>query len=850
MGEVWSARDTRLDRKVALKFSSSHFSDRFAREARSIAALNHPGICTLYDVGPDYLVMELIEGRTLDQAIPAHGLRVSEALRYAVEIADALAAAHAQGIVHRDLKPSNVMITPKGRIKVLDFGLAKLAVSGSLATPAGQESATALVGPATGQGAIVGTVAYMSPEQAQGLPVDARSDIFAFGVLLYEMLTGAKAFQGDTTVAILAAVVNQDPRSAKELAELPPDLDRLVSRCLRKDPTRRIQTMADLHAALADLKDESDSGKLSAVSAGVAIPAGRSRRNRWLWPLVAAAAVVLAGAAWWSSRGTPPVPPAVKIVRITNDAGRQLDAALSPDGNQLAFSWNGERGHEDFNIYVKLVGQSESLRLTTDPATDRHPVWSPDGKRIAFRRGDAVYTMSALGGSERKIGSGLPISSLFGGGQMSWSADGKWLAVAADTGTFALPAEGGDAHPVTVSPAALERQYAPAFSPDGRTLAFLGCGASSVSCRIFLQRLGADARPDGPPRRLFDKPFRGGGGLAWTLDGRRLIFFGSPHQGGNGYLWQVSADGSEPPARLEPNVPATVSGVSIAENRLAFSLGLGGSQIWQVTEGGSPEPLIRSAVWDLNGSFSPDGRRIVFASNRSGDGDQIFAANADGSGAVQLTGAEVIFASNPSWSPDGQWVVFQNQREDGNFDIVAMDAAGGPLRRLTTGHNNTAPAVSRDGSRVWFVSNRTGRNEIWSVPFSGGDEVQFTFEGRRAPQESPDGRTLYSLDAGRTLYARDTAGGPERRIVPGVLAYAPVSDGLYVVRTPEAADAALPVLQFTDLSGGRVRVVSAVPGHYTLEKALVSVSPDRRRILYSATPAASMSVIEMLDGFR
>jgi serine/threonine protein kinase len=278
MGEVWSARDTRLDRMVALKFSSSRFSDRFAREARSIAALNHPGICTLYDVGPNYLVMEFIDGVTLDRTIPKHGLRVGEALKYAAEIVDAVAAAHAQGIVHRDLKPGNVMVTPKGHVKVLDFGLAKAVVTGNLATASNQTD-TAIATPATtGRGGIVGTVAYMSPEQAQGLPVDARSDIFSFGVLFYEMLTGAKPFGGNTTVALLAAVVNQEPRPVREIADLPLDLERLLSRCLRKSADRRIQTMADLHAALVDLKEESDSGKLSTV-AGTAVARPSTRVN-------------------------------------------------------------------------------------------------------------------------------------------------------------------------------------------------------------------------------------------------------------------------------------------------------------------------------------------------------------------------------------------------------------------------------------------------------------------------------------------------------------------------------------------------------------------------------------------
>jgi Tol biopolymer transport system component len=849
MGEVWSARDTRLDRTIALKFSSTDFSDRSAREARSVAALNHPGICTLHDVGPNYLVMEFIEGRTLDRLIPRKGLPVGDALRYAVAIADAVAAAHAQGIVHRDLKPSNVMVTPQGRIKVLDFGLAKLAAGGALSTIApDRESATTLAAE-TDRGTIVGTVPYMSPEQAQGLPVDARSDIFSFGALLYEMLTGQKAFTGDTKVAILAAVVNQDPRPARDLADLPPELDRILGRCLRKDPNRRPQTMSDLHVALLELKEDSDSGRLSTAGAAVAVPAGRRHRSTWLWSAIAAASAVAAGASWWALGPRPPEEPAARtVVRATNYAGRQGGPALSPDGNQLAFFWSGEKD-DNFDIYVKFLDQAETLHLTTDPAPDLMPTWSPDGKRIAFRRGDDVYTISALGGSERRIGIGLPNpQGAVGGNQLSWSPDGKWLAAATPkTGILALPAEGGDARALTVTPVAPERQLSPAFSPDGRTLAFLGCGASTVSCRIFLQPLGPGLEPDGPPRRLFDKPFRVGGGLAWSGDGRRLIFWGSSSQSGNGALWQVSVTTGEPPARLEPAVPASVGGVSIAGERVAFVRVLGGAQVWQAVEGQAPEALIRSAVWDFGASLSPDGRRIAFQSNRGGEGDEIYAANSDGTGVARLTGDDVIHAANPVWSPDGKWLAFQNQREDGNFDIVVMDSAGGPMRRLTTGNNNTTPNVSRDGSRVWFVSNRTGRQEIWHVPFGGGPEVRFTFEGRRAPQESPDGRTLYCLDASGTLYARPIAGGPERRVLSGVVGYAPVDDGLYIVKS--VATGETPALHFIPHSGGPGRLVSDVPGYYVLDRAFLSVSADRRRILYS-TFANVGAVIEMIEGFR
>jgi serine/threonine protein kinase len=841
MGEVWSARDTRLDRMVALKFSSSRFSDRFAREARSIAALNHPGICTLYDVGPNYLVMEFIDGITLDRAVPKHGLRLGEALRYGVEIADAIAAAHAQGIVHRDLKPGNIMVTPKGRVKVLDFGLATAVVSGDLAKPSNQ-TATAIAAPATGGGAILGTVAYMSPEQAQGLPVDARSDIFSFGVLFYEMLTGAKPFGGNTTIALLAAVVNQEPRPVREVADLPLDIERLLSRCLRKSPDRRIQTMADLHAALVDLKEESDSGKLSAVGTAVAHP---STRIRWRWPVIAAAVVVAAAAGWWAFDGRPSAQPA-RPIKITNYANAQRDPALSPDGSQVAFSWTGEKGG-NWDIYVKHISESEPHRLTTDPGLDRWPLWSPDGSRIMFRRGDAVYSMSALGGSERKLASGLPFPfTAAAGGEMSWSPDGKRLAIASQAGIFDLPAEGGELRAVTTPPGALMRLLAPAFSPDGRTLAYFRCGASAVSCRIMLQPLAGDGAPAGAPRQLFDKPFRAGA-LAWTRDGRRLIFSASPHNGANGVLWQASASGSEPPARLQPSLEAFMGSISIAGERLAYLNSSGGGQVWQASEGHPPQPLIRSAVWDFNAELSPDGKRVVFQSGRAGDGDQIFTANADGTEIAQLTGKDVVYASNPSWSPDGKWVVFPNMREDGNFDIVAIDSSGGPLRQLTTGNNNLAPRFSRDGSKVWFVSNRTGRNEIWNVPFAGGAEVQFTHEGRRSPQESTDGKTLYSIDADLNLFARSTAGGPDRKVLTRVMAYAAVDDGFYVAApVPQGATAER---HFVDLSGGNDRIISDMPAYFPQDRASVSVSLDRRRILFTSAPNLNV-VVEMVDGFH
>ena len=289
MGVVWKARDTHLDRFVALKtLSAERLADperkrRFVQEAKAASALNHPNIVHIYDIadadGVQFIAMEYVAGKTLDQLIGRKGLRLNEVLKYAVQIADALAKAHSAGIIHRDLKPSNIMVTENGLVKVLDFGLAKLAE-----TATGEFGETATVrapeGPSTEEGTIVGTTAYMSPEQAEGKKVDARSDIFSFGSVLYEMVTGRRAFHGDSKLSTLSAILKDDPKPVSSITpDVPRDLEKIISRCLRKDPERRFQHMADLKVALEELKEESDSGKLSAdlrlAPGGAEIPAAR-----------------------------------------------------------------------------------------------------------------------------------------------------------------------------------------------------------------------------------------------------------------------------------------------------------------------------------------------------------------------------------------------------------------------------------------------------------------------------------------------------------------------------------------------------------------------------------------------
>ena len=403
MGVVYKARDTHLDRFIAIKVlppekvADPERKRRFVQEAKAASALNHPNIITIHDIsqaeGVTFIVMECVDGKTLDQLIGRKGLTLNDALKYAIQIGGALAKAHGAGIVHRDLKPSNLMVTGDGLVKVLDFGLAKLTepVSGELA-------ATQTLQARTQEGTLVGTVAYMSPEQAEGKPVDARSDIFSFGAVLYEMVTGQRAFRGDSSMSTLAAIINKEP--APLPTSVPRDLEKLITRCLRKDPARRLQHMDDVKLALEELKEESDSGKL------VAEAPARPRRHRWAVAGIAALLLIAAAAAWYYFR-KPVQEQGPRVTVFTSDPGAQGVPSFSPDGNQVAFAWEGEK-QDNKDIYVKVIGTETALRLTTHPAVDSSPAWAPDGRSIAFLRRTsdqtaAICRVAPLGGSERKI---------------------------------------------------------------------------------------------------------------------------------------------------------------------------------------------------------------------------------------------------------------------------------------------------------------------------------------------------------------------------------------------------------------------------------------------------------------
>jgi eukaryotic-like serine/threonine-protein kinase len=404
MGEVYQARDTRLKRNVALKVLPESVAKnpqrraRFQHEAEVLAALNHPNIATIYGIeestSTTALIMELVEGVSLADKIHSRSLHLAETLDLAIQIANGLEAAHNSGVVHRDLKPSNVMVTPTGVVKLVDFGLAKFREPPARSD---EETETIAADLKTEEGQILGTVAYMSPEQAQGRPVDGRSDIFSFGVLLYEVLTGCMPFQGESKAATLAAILQRDPRPfAGAGVDLPREAERIVLRCLRKDPDRRFQTVADLRISLEDLREDLSTGQLGLT------PPVVPRRSHW--QLAVGAIVVLglcgAAAALLVSRIRPLA--SHPLTQITFEASIARDAALSPDGKLLAYV--SDRGNEDqFEIWLKQLAGGEPLRLTSGVGSKSNPQFSSDGTKVYYLSGDDLFEVPSLGGVSRKV---------------------------------------------------------------------------------------------------------------------------------------------------------------------------------------------------------------------------------------------------------------------------------------------------------------------------------------------------------------------------------------------------------------------------------------------------------------
>lgn len=866
MGEVYLARDEQLGREVAIKtLPASSLGEesrqRFLREARAASALNHPGIVTIHDINRsgdvDYMVMEYVRGRTLSALIGRRGLGVRDCIRYALQITDALAKAHAAGIIHRDLKPGNIMVTDDGMVKVLDFGLAKIGETEEV----GESDATRTLGAPTlaltEDGTVVGTVAYMSPEQAEGRRLDARSDIFSLGAVLYEMVTGTRAFTGESPVATMAEILKTDPAPPGQLVEnIPWDLDRIIMRCLRKDPSRRFQNLTDLKVDLEELRESVGSGKA----------APQALRRRWLnlsaWAAGAVVVLTIVLVLAWMRGREPAAGPPGEPVPLTTYAGMETNPAFSPDGSQVAFTWNGA-AQENFDLYVKVTGSGSPVRLTRDPAPDVNPAWSPDGRQIAFlRQGQGVYLIPPVGGSERKLIDAIDLGvnaeergrggEFYSGRTLAWSSDSKYLVFAEaasgsePAGLFRIDVRNGESRRITSAAGA--RDLAPALSPDGRTLVFSRC-SSLNSCVLSKLKVDSQLSPVGQVQSL-NEPSDFIGSVEWMPDGRSFVFDELGVGALTSRLWRVSGSGEERPRMLTFAGPDPRSvAVSRSGGRMAYTIVHADRDLWRMERGVCIRSPLSSTRNEASPQFSPDGKRVTFVSWRSGT-QAVWVADADGTNAVQLTFSRA--AGTPRWSPDGKRIVYDTQGEDGLWDIEIIDSSGGnPFPLVHRKSDDKAPSFSWDGKSVYFASSTGGRDEVYRVPVTGGEPVRVTDNGGFAAFESMDGRSIYytKTPTGCTpLYVRSLKGGAEREVASSVClrGFTVTKWGIYHISGN--LDERRYSIMLLDPRHNTSATIGEIEGRLYLSQGL-TVSPDGKTVLFAASTQAGGDLM-LVENYR
>ena len=788
MGEVYKARDTRLGRDVAVKIlspdtaASPDARQRFEREARTISQLSHPHICALFDVGEGYLVMELLDGETLAQRLASGALPVDLTLRYAIQIADALDKAHRAGIVHRDLKPANVMVTKSG-VKLLDFGLAKATVA-SLNVA---ETAAAL----SARGVIAGTVQYMAPEQLEGQPADARSDIFALGVLLYEMTAGKKAFTASSPVALASAILHTEPPPLSSVAaKIPSALDRLVRTCLAKDPEQRWQSAHDVRLHL-DAIAEKD-GVADAPPAEV-----RSRtRVRWApWAVASAAlaAVVVMLVAWprrdAASAPAPvrfsvPPPPESTFVSLFET----VPMALSPDGSQLAFvATDASHGPR---VWLRALASLDARPL---PGTDGTPntsvFWSPDGRSLGFFSAGKLKRVDVPGGAVVTICSVPSAIGLYG----TWGRDGQILFASVEGQAIhrVLVSGGTTTEAVRPDPSREESRVVwPWFLPDGQRFLYV------VRLRDGGGRLML-AEPGKPPRaimpvaspvqyvepgylvfaheatlvaRRFDResgvvtgePFAIADRVEHFYSTAAAMFATSPggvlvyqsHPNVDRMVWYDRA-GLELTTIGEP-VQRQLLRISPDGRSVIFDRWQGGAfDLWQADlERGVEKRLTSGPASEFGGTWMPDGRTMFFGADRGGPPHLFRKDLASGAETEMLPAG--MFQRPDDVSPDGASLVFTQRTSGGTFDLWMLPLAPGkaPFPLSQTPFSERNARFSRDGSFLAYVSDESGESEVYTARWpSLSDKVRVSSGGAQAARWSRDGRELFYIGRGQDLVA-------------------------------------------------------------------------------------------------
>jgi Tol biopolymer transport system component len=833
MGEVYRAKDTRLDRTVAVKVLASHLSSspelklRMEREARAISSLNHPHICHLYDIGSqdgtDYLVMEFLEGETLAERLRKGALPLNDVFKIGIVVAEALAFAHRSGIVHRDLKPGNIMLT-QGGAKLMDFGLAKTlgaqtAATGSGAAPSFTAIPTAMpttsgpspLSPLTTAGSIIGTIQYMSPEQIEGKEADARSDIFAFGTVLYEMVTGKRPFSGKSQISLASSILESDPQPVSALKpSTPPAFEHVVTTCLQKNPEERFQTAHDVKLELQWIAADKIAADKSAPAAAAAPPASSSKRERLGWTAGLVAAIVLGAAAgiyFYHPPQTAPTiraainPPANAALALVGDfAGPPV---LSPDGSSIAFVATGSDGKSI--VWVRPLNAPEAHMLAgTDGAT--FPFWSPDNRSLGFFAGARLKTIDLNGGSALVV-----CDAPFGRGG-TWGPGGLILfSPEAQAPIVRVNASGGTPVPVTrIDPAHQTSNRWPFFLPDGKHFLYLFV-APSDSSTDAVYYASVDGREN---RKLFTSQsnalyadgfllfMRGGQLMAQSFDPAKGTLSGEIQNLASGVMedastWHMDASaasngllvfsnggtGDQQMVWVDRNGKQIGTVVKKVANLVSFKLspqadrialeidnGPGAHDIWVYDVAREVQTRLTFGPVENDGPiWSPDGKWIVYTAFESNMHTKLYRKPSDGSGAPELLLSDDQVATATDWSRDGKYLLYARGPSANYWEIWALPLEGERkpwlvVPRSAPGSYAEQGHLSPDGHWLAYTSGESGSPEAYVVAFRGGQgKWQVSTNGGYQPQWSHDGKELFFFNqATRSVFSvplKEVGGG-------------------------------------------------------------------------------------------
>jgi Tol biopolymer transport system component len=814
MGEVYRALDTRLDRTVAIKVLASHLSaslelkQRMEREARAISSLNHPYICHLYDIGSqdgaDYLVMEYLEGETLAEKLRKGALPLNEIYKIGIAVAEALAFAHRSGIVHRDLKPANIMLT-QGGAKLMDFGLAKSlspqnAASGSGATPSFTAMPTmsgpSPLSPLTTAGSVIGTIQYMSPEQIEGKEADARSDIFALGAVLYEMVTGKRPFSGKSQISLASAILESDPEPVSTLKPLtPPAFEHVVTTCLQKNPEERFQTTHDIKLELQWIAADKSSPEVAALPPPTA--PGRERLVRAVAAVAAIAACAAIGMLLYRPASTVPAiraainPPANATLSLVGDfAGPPV---LSPDGGSIAFVATGSDAKN--SIWVRPMNAPEPHLLAgTEGAT--FPFWSPDNRSLGFFADGKLKTIDLNGGSALAV-----CSAPFGRGG-AWGPDGMILfSPEAQAPILRVSASGGTPVPVTKTDAPQTESHRwPFFLPDGKHFLYMVVKSGDLPSNAvyYASADGRENRPLLPSQsnavysggfllfirggQLMARPFDSAKGTlsgeaqslasgvmedasTWHMDvsasSNGLLVFGNGETGDEQLVW-VDRNGKQIGTVASRLVNLQTAKLSPQTDRIAMEIdnGAGAHDIWVFDMArGVQTRLTFGPVENDSPVWSPDGKWIVYSSLESNIHTKLYRKPSNGSGAEELLLSDEQVAVASDWSRDGKYLLYSRGAGAVNWEIWALPLEGERKPWLVVPRTANSFAaeghLSPDGRWLAYTSQESGKPEVYVVAFRGGQgKWQVSTNGGYQPQWSRDGKELYYFNqASRSVLA-------------------------------------------------------------------------------------------------